>query len=183
MFELIVGLGNYGDEYKGTRHNVGFSFLDLINERLFSDSLSFKFEKKFQADLVKASLFGKEVAFMLPRTFMNLSGEAVGSYSKYYGIAPENILVIQDELDFAPGIVKLKFGGGAAGHNGLKSIIAHLGTPDFYRLRFGIGKPQNKDEMINFVLGRPSPADRQLIQLAFAKAIDNLEKIIKNKAI
>lgn len=164
---LIVGLGNPGREYESTRHNVGFWWVDELARR---ENLSFKSDSKFHAQLVRGTFHGQEVWLLKPQTFMNLSGRAVGAVAQFYKIAPAEILVVHDELDLQPGIARLKTGGGHGGHNGLKDIIAHLGTKDFWRLRLGIGHPGDRAEVSNYVLNDPRREERELIDDAMNKA-------------
>ena len=164
---LIVGLGNPGSEYESTRHNVGFWWVDELAR---SENLTFKNDAKFHAQLVRGTLHGQEVWLLKPQTFMNLSGRAVGAVAQFYKIAPAEILVVHDELDLQPGIARLKTGGGHGGHNGLKDIIAHLGTKDFWRLRLGIGHPGDRAEVSNYVLNDPRREERELIEDAMNKA-------------
>jgi PTH1 family peptidyl-tRNA hydrolase len=161
--KLFVGLGNPGGEYEDTRHNAGFWWVDRLasvsNSKLANESKFFGHAGKLK------SAHGDDEAWLLkPTTFMNASGRSVGALAKFYKIAPEDILVIHDELDIPPGQVKLKKGGGHGGHNGLKDIAAHLGTNDFWRLRLGIGHPGDRNEVINFVLRAPSKNEMQLIE-------------------
>lgn len=156
---LIVGLGNPGPEYEITRHNAGFWLADH-----FADDLkcNFTLEKGFFAWVAKARHAGQAVILAKPITFMNKSGQAVGALASFYKLKPEEILVLHDEMDLLPGAVKLKFGGGHAGHNGLKDIQAALGTPKFWRLRIGIGHPRSlglAQSVINFVLHPPRKED------------------------
>lgn len=170
---LIVGLGNVGASYEGTRHNAGFLFADEAARKFGG---FFAPEKKFSGDVCRVKIDGREVFILKPSTFMNLSGIAVAALASFYKILPEEILVVHDELDLPPGSIKLKEGGGTAGHNGLKSITEKLGTPNFVRLRVGIGHPRNKQLSIpvaDYVLTRPSPDDRQLIEAAVERGIEN----------
>lgn len=164
---LIVGLGNPGTEYEATRHNAGFWFVD---ELAASAGASWSSDSKFSGDVAKASLHGETVWLLKPMTYMNRSGQAIAALARYYKIAPEAILVAHDELDFEPGVVKLKQGGGHAGHNGLRDTIAHLGTKEFLRLRIGIGHPGNARDVSDYVLSRPSQTDRSAIEDAIWQA-------------
>lgn len=160
---LIVGLGNPGTQYEGTRHNTGFMFLDALMAAMTGLSAQ---SSRFHGKIWKGSFEGIPGEWLLakPQTFMNLSGDCVQPLAAWHRIAPASILVIHDELDLEPGRIKFKFGGGNAGHNGLKSISERLGTPDFYRLRIGIGRGPGHDETIGWVLGRPSATDREAIR-------------------
>lgn len=152
---LIVGLGNPGPEYETTRHNAGFWVVDHIADDL---KATFTLEKSFFAWVARARVGADTVILAKPITFMNRSGQAVGALARFYKIAPEEVLVIHDELDFMPGIAKLKFGGGHAGHNGLRDIQSALSSPGFWRLRIGIGHPRTlglAQEVVGFVLNPP----------------------------
>jgi len=163
---LIVGLGNPGAEYAKTRHNAGFWFCEGLAHDL---KAHFSFESRFHgfvASLREAA--GAPKWLLMPQTFMNRAGLAIGAIARFYRILPDEILVIHDELDLPPGQMRLKFGGGANGHNGLKDATAHLGVPDYWRLRIGIGHPGERNEVINYVLKPP----RQEEQIAIFEAID-----------
>lgn len=175
---LIVGLGNPGQEYATTRHNAGFWWLD---ELVRTHQLSFKSEAKFHALTARGSLHGQEVFLLKPQTFMNHSGRAVGALVQFYKIAPAEMLVVHDELDLPPGVARLKTGGGHGGHNGLKDIIAQLGTRDFWRLRIGIGHPGERAEVSNFVLDDPRREERELIDQAMQHAQHVADLIIAGK--
>ena len=163
---LIVGLGNPGAEYAETRHNAGF----WLCERLATKhGASLGRESRFHG-LVGHSR-ADSLSILLPQTFMNRSGQAVGAMARFYRIAPAEILVVHDELDIPPGELRVKFGGGLGGHNGLKDITAHLGTQDFWRLRIGIGHPGDRNEVVNFVLKPPGRDERDLIDAALDRAI------------
>ena len=151
--KLIVGLGNPGSDYIETRHNAGFWFVDLLAER---HAGQFKVESKFHGQACRVRFQGQECWLLKPTTFMNRSGRSVSSLANYFKISPNEILVAHDELDMAPGVVRLKLGGGHAGHNGLRDIISALGSKDFWRLRIGIDHPGNAKQVVNYVLGRPS---------------------------
>ena len=158
--KLIVGLGNPGAQYEGTRHNAGFWWVDQVCAETGS---KLNLEAKFFGHAGK--LKSNDEAWLLkPTTFMNASGRAVGAIAKFYKITPEQILVIHDELDLLPGTTKLKKGGGHGGHNGLKDIAAQLGTPDFWRLRIGIGHPGDKSQVANFVLHAPTRDEQTAIE-------------------
>jgi len=175
MIRLIVGLGNPGRQYEKTRHNAGFLFLD----RLVSGSNGFWVsESRFDGQLAEIVVAGKKILLLKPGTFMNRSGQAVGKVAKYYKLAPDEVLVIHDELDFEPGMAKLKKNGGHAGHNGLRDIIAHLGTKEFYRLRIGIGRPPVGKVVADYVLSDPSKKDWELMLSAFDSAESYIEQIV-----
>lgn len=158
--QLIVGLGNPGAEYEDTRHNAGFWWVDEICRE---HGVTLASESKFFGRAGKLKLGGREAWLLQPATFMNASGRAVAALARFYRIAPHNILVVHDELDLLPGNVKLKRGGGNGGHNGLKDISAQLGTPDYWRLRLGIGHPGEKSAVVNFVLKPPVKDEAVLI--------------------
>jgi PTH1 family peptidyl-tRNA hydrolase len=163
---LIVGLGNPGAEYSETRHNAGFWFC----ERLAGEfGVRFASEARFHALVANhrpASLW-----LLMPQTFMNRSGQSVGAFIRFHRIAPEEILVVHDELDIPPGQLRLKFGGGLGGHNGLKDITAHLGTQDYWRLRVGIGHPGDRNEVVNYVLKPPRREEREALDAALDRAL------------
>lgn len=172
---LIVGLGNPGREYEATRHNAGFWFVDAIARQA---GASFKHENKFHGDAVKARVHGHEVWLLKPSTFMNRSGLSVGALAKFYKIAPESILIAHDELDFDPGDVRLKTGGGHGGHNGLRDSIAALGSKNFARLRIGIGHPGDARQVSGYVLKKASTDDQRAIEDAIDQALDVLPLLI-----
>jgi len=166
---LVAGLGNPGREYAGTRHNAGFWFVDRLASRL---SVAFTSEGRFGGDVAKAGA----LRLVKPMTFMNLSGRAVAGLAKFFGIAPAEILVVHDELDLLPGKAKMKFGGGHAGHNGLRDIQAQLGSPDFWRLRLGIGHPRDSEltqqQVVDYVLKPPRNEDAAAIDDAIHRALE-----------
>ena len=166
MIRLIVGLGNPGQKYEKTRHNAGFLFLDsLADEFLCTWSQSVP----FQGVTAECFVGGEKIYLLKPKTFMNLSGRSVGAVVRYFKLLPEQILVVHDELDFAPGEVKLKKNGGHAGHNGLRDIIACLGSPNFYRLRIGIGRPDTQIAVADYVLSGATQYEGELISAAIAR--------------
>jgi peptidyl-tRNA hydrolase, PTH1 family len=175
---LIVGLGNPGPDYEDTRHNAGFWLLDRIAEQQHE---TFRIESRHHGLVCRLDLDGQEVRLLKPTTFMNRSGQAVSSLANYFRIAPQEILVAHDELDLSPGDVRLKTGGGHAGHNGLRDIMSALGNPGFHRLRLGIDHPNSRGAVVNYVLGRPSKADREAIDSAIGKAIDTLSWVVKGE--
>ena len=176
---LIVGLGNPGREYETTRHNAGYWCVDEL-ARL--QNLSFKSEAKFHGLTARGQLHGHEMLLLKPQTFMNVSGRAVGALAQFYKIAPAEMLVVHDELDLPPGVARLKLGGGHGGHNGLKDIIAHLGSKDFWRLRLGIGHPGDRTDVAGYVLNDPRREERELIDEAMQRALDVAPMIIEGKA-
>jgi PTH1 family peptidyl-tRNA hydrolase len=165
---LIVGLGNPGQDYAKTRHNAGAWFTEKLLETV---PLSLKENQKFKGLYAIDRTHEKECHFLIPTTFMNNSGEAVLAISHFYKILPTEILIAHDELALPPGTVRLKQGGGHAGHNGLRDIITHLGDANFLRLRIGIGHPGNKDQVTDYVLSRPSVHDRSCIEASLEKAL------------
>ena len=175
---LIVGLGNPGREYETTRHNVGFWWVDEL-ARL--QKLSYKSEAKFHGLTARGQLHGHEVFLLKPQTFMNISGRAVGALAQFYKFDPQHILVVHDELDLTPGSAKLKLGGGHGGHNGLKDIIAHLGTRDFWRLRLGIGHPGERADVSDYVLSVPRREEQPLIDDAMQRAQNVLPLLVVGK--
>lgn len=166
--KMIVGLGNPGPQYARTRHNVGFEVIDLLADR---NKVRVNLGRK-QALIAELEIFGIGVALVKPLTFMNLSGRAVKDLAAGYGIKPEDILVITDDLDLATGVVKMKPKGSSGGHNGHKSIISSLGSEDYPRIKIGIGKA---GETIDHVLGRFDPEDRVLIDRVLLAAADGAE--------
>jgi len=176
--KLIVGLGNPGREYESTRHNAGFWWMDNF---ALANQCVFKSESRFHGVAVRGNVHGSELFLLKPQTFMNVSGRAVGAMAQFYKILPENILVVHDELDLPPGSAKLKLGGGHGGHNGLKDIIAHLGTRDFWRLRIGIGHPGERSEVSNYVLNAPRREEFELIVHAMQRAQEVAPLIVEGK--
>lgn len=176
--KLIVGLANPGAKYEETRHNAGEW---LINELARMYNVSLKEEAKYFGKVAKINTAQGEVRLLVPTTFMNLSGKAVGALANFYRIKPEEILVAHDELDLPPGSVKLKKGGGHGGHNGLKDIIAALGNnKEFYRVRIGIGHPGHKDLVAAYVLGKPAPQEKDLINAAVDESSRCVEILLKD---
>lgn len=176
--KMIVGLGNPGQEYQHTRHNAGFWLLDQL---AWQWKATFQPEKKFFGNVARMSHKHGEIWLLKPDTFMNLSGKAVSALAQFYKIQPENILVVHDELDIDCGKIRFKLGGGNGGHNGLKDIQAKLGTPNFYRLRLGIGHPGDKQLVVGFVLNKPSSAEQQLIDEAINQSLTVMPLIIEGK--
>ncbi|MGQ9685678.1 MAG: aminoacyl-tRNA hydrolase [Thiobacillaceae bacterium] len=164
---LVVGLGNPGAEYSETRHNAGFWFCERLADRL---GLTLGRESRFHGLIGHDRSVG--VWLLLPQTYMNRSGQAVGALARFYRIPPAQILVVHDELDIPPGQLRLKFGGGLGGHNGLKDITAHLGTQDYWRLRIGIGHPGDRNAVVDYVLKPPRREERDEIDAAIDRALD-----------
>ena len=167
---LVVGLGNPGREYEATRHNAGFWYADALAARL---GASFSGEAKFHGRVARAV---GDLRMLKPGTFMNLSGRAVAALAQFFAVAPGEILVVHDELDLPPGEVKMKFGGGHAGHNGLRDIVARLGSADFWRLRLGIGHPRDsaipQQDVADYVLQPPRANESEAIAHAIDRALD-----------
>lgn len=176
--QLIVGLGNPGRKYEQTRHNVGFVLLDELAR---SKGATLKPENKFHGEVCKLVLEGRDVWLLKPDTFMNLSGKAVAALARFYKIAPESILVVHDELDIPPGQLRLKQGGGHGGHNGLRDIVAQLGSREFLRLRIGIGHPGESREVSNYVLNKAPADDQRHIDDAIDEALRTLPQILQGE--
>ena len=177
--ELIVGLGNPGPNYERTRHNVG---ANLVLELAKSLHAGFKHESKFFGDTARVTIAGRDVRLLIPNTFMNLSGKSIAATAKFYQIAPENILVVHDELDMEPGIARFKKGGGHGGHNGLRDTIKSLGNnQDFARLRIGIGHPGQANMVSDYVLKKASPSDQQLIANSIDDALRHLPTAVEGQ--
>lgn len=168
---LIVGLGNPGDKYKGNRHNAGFMAVDQIAlNNMFPN-----FKSKFQGEISEGRIAGQRVALLKPQTYMNDSGQSVRKAADFYKIPPEKIIVFYDELDLAPGKIKIKQGGGSGGHNGIKSMDAHLGDKDYWRVRLGIGHPGDKSRVSGYVLSDFSKEEQKWLPdfiYALSKNID-----------
>jgi len=174
---LIVGLGNPGIQYDETRHNAGFWFLDLLAERYGG---CFRSESKFHGQLCRIQVAGKECWLLKPSTFMNHSGRSVSNLIRYYKLSVDEMLVAHDELDLSAGVLRLKQGGGHAGHNGLRDIMNAMGG-GFYRLRIGIDHPGDRSGVVDYVLSRPSREDAEAVQAGLDKASDALPLIIGGK--
>jgi peptidyl-tRNA hydrolase, PTH1 family len=176
--KLIVGLGNPGTEYARTRHNAGFHFVEELARRY---EAIFRSEPRHRAELARARIGQADLWLLKPMSYMNHSGDPVRSVASFYKVPLEAILVAYDELDFPAGIVRLKRGGGAAGHNGMRDVIAQMGD-DFWRLRIGIGHPGDRTQVLDYVLGRPGPADGVLIQEALQAGADALPVMLSEGA-
>jgi len=180
--KLVVGLGNPGSKYEQTRHNAGFWWLDRIAHLVRA---TVRRESRFQGAAAKVSTGSGDLWLLKPETFMNNSGQAVAALAGYYKIAAQDILVAHDELDLPPGGVKLKFGGGLSGHNGLKSMASSLGTQDFWRLRLGIGHPRDtaapEREVVDYVLHAPRAEEQIAIEDAMARALDVWPQIVADE--
>lgn len=174
--ELIVGLGNPGPQYEQTRHNAGFWLVDALAR---SKGVVLRHETKYHGEVGRAEFFGQPVWLLKPLGFMNRSGQSVAALANFYKIPPESILVVHDELDLAPGVLRLKQGGGHGGHNGLRDIGTQLGTQTYLRARVGIGHPGHSSEVSNYVLGKPPLSERELIEDALTAMQHQLGLIIK----
>jgi peptidyl-tRNA hydrolase, PTH1 family len=176
MIRLIVGLGNPGSEYEATRHNAGFWWVDALAARLGARLVA---ERAHQGLVARVNRRGADPLWLLePMTYMNRSGVAVASLARFYKIAPAQVLVVHDELDLPPGQARLKLGGSAAGHNGLKDIQHMLGSPDFWRLRLGIGHPGDRAEVVNYVLKKPAPDQRDAITIAIERSLQSADLLL-----
>ena len=179
---LIVGLGNPGPEYEQTRHNAGFWLVDnLANAQ---PGCRLQRESRFNALAAKTSISGREVWLLEPQTYMNRSGQSVGALARFFKINPDEILVVHDELDLAPGVVKMKKGGSSGGHNGLKDITAALGTQDYWRMRIGIGHPRAlglAQPVADFVLHRPRKEEQTLIEETIDKGLRIIPLAVEGK--
>ncbi len=175
MIRLLVGLGNPGAEYEATRHNAGFWWIDEVARRW---NAPLRLERSYHGLAARHTHRGQVVWLLQPQTYMNLSGKSVAALARFFKIEPDEILVIHDELDLLPGQSKLKQGGGAAGHNGLKDIQAQLGSPNFWRLRLGIGHPGDRAEVAGFVLRKPPESERQLLQDSIDRSLEALDALV-----
>jgi PTH1 family peptidyl-tRNA hydrolase len=173
---LIAGLGNPGPEYAGNRHNAGYMVADVVAGRIGSAFRS----NKSRADVAEGRLAGLPVTVAKPRSFMNLSGGPVAALRDFYKVPVDRIAVIHDELDLPFGAIRLKHGGGAGGHNGLRSITQSLGSPDYYRIRFGIGRPPGRMDPMKFVLSDFTTAERRELPLLLTDAADAVETLLRD---
>ncbi len=169
MIRLFVGLGNPGPEYEDTRHNAGFWYIDELARRL---GVHLQPDRAYHGLVARANLPQGPVWLLQPQTYMNVSGKSVAALARFFKIAPEEVLVAHDELDLLPGQVKLKKSGGHGGHNGLRDIHAQLGSPEYWRLRLGIGHPGVKHEVANYVLRKPPQAEREALLKCIAQSLD-----------
>lgn len=172
--KLIVGLGNPGPNYINTRHNVGFDVVDILAENLNAE----RFQLKRNAMVSEGKVGGEKLLIIKPETYMNLSGAAVLLVAAYYHIMPQDIIVVHDDLDLPPGKLRIKKGGGHGGHNGLKSIFQHLSSPDFIRVKIGIGRPPEGMEVVNYVLSHFNRQQRDEIDPTLVNAADAIALII-----
>jgi len=173
--ELIAGLGNPDPEYLATRHNAGFWFVDALAAE---NGARFSPNRKLDADTTEVELSGRRIRLLKPMTYMNESGRALSKAANFFKIPTAQMLVVYDELDLPPGRVQLKFGGGHAGHNGMRSIIQHLG-PEFWRIRIGVGHPGDRSRVTNHVLRRAPAAEEELITGSIRRAIDVLPTLLE----
>jgi PTH1 family peptidyl-tRNA hydrolase len=173
---LVVGLGNPGDEYRGSRHNVGAEVVELLAKRHGG-----RLRKRKERALVdEVTIDGRRVALAIPLTYVNDSGHAVGALVRRFGVEPEELVVVHDELDLPVAELKVKSGGGLAGHNGLRSIVAHLHTQDFQRVRIGVGKPVSKERGADHVLNRFSKRERAEVEVTVEQAADAVETMARD---
>ena len=176
---LVVGLGNPGLEYSKTRHNVGFTALDMISKRY-----SFaNWKKKLNGHYAKGVVGNQRTILLKPQKFMNMSGSCVKSFVDYFKIENNNLFIIYDDIDLKLGVMKKKIGGGHAGHNGVKSIFENLQTSNFYKIRIGISRPEQKEKVANFVLSKFSPDELIMVKDVLEKVTNDFEKIIGCSAV
>ena len=175
MIRLLVGLGNPGAEYEGTNHNAGFWWVDAVARELKVNLVP---ERSYFGLVARVNRQEGPLWLLEPQTYMNLSGKSVAALARFFKIAPNEVLVAHDELDLLPGQAKIKFGGGHAGHNGLRDIHAQLGTPDYWRLRLGIGHPGVKAEVVDYVLRKPKPEARDAIQDTIQRTLHALDLLL-----
>jgi PTH1 family peptidyl-tRNA hydrolase len=173
---LVVGLGNPGPRYETTRHNFGFLVADILADRIGS---GFKVHKKSGAEVTTGRLGGRSVVLAKPRTFMNESGRHIGPLAKFYSVTPADVVVIHDELDIDFGRIRLKFGGGEGGHNGLRSIASALGTKDFQRVRIGVGRPPGRQDPAAYVLENFNSKERPELGTILEQAADATELLLQ----
>lgn len=171
--QLIVGLGNPGEKYASTRHNAGFWFVDQVARKFGGD---WRFERRFSGELCRVTLGSHEVRLLKPQTYMNRSGESAGACLRYFRLQPGSMLVAHDELDLEPGVMRLKFGGGHGGHNGLRDLHRVLGS-DYWRLRVGIGHPGHKSQVTGYVLNRADSASEADILSGVERAVAEISDI------
>ena len=173
---LIVGLGNPEKEYGNTRHNMGF---DTINEIAKNNNIDIN-KNKFKGLYKTVNLQNQKVILLKPQTYMNLSGESVREIVGFYNLESQNIIVIYDDIDIEKGHIKIRKKGGAGSHNGMKSVVQELGTTDFARIRVGIGQPEFKSDMINYVIGKVPKEEQEILHQGVKKAAEAVEEILKN---
>lgn len=179
IVQLIVGLGNPGQQYEQTRHNAGASLISILSQQYASD---LKLEERFFGFIARVKVDIQDVRLLIPNTYMNLSGKSIAAFARFYQISPENILIVHDDIDLAPGISKYKIGGGHGGHNGLKDTIRALGNnSNFARLRIGVGHPGESDEVVNFVLKKASQNEQKLINESIINCISTIPLAVTGK--
>ncbi|MEX2149259.1 MAG: aminoacyl-tRNA hydrolase [Steroidobacteraceae bacterium] len=176
--QLVVGLGNPGAEHEDTRHNAGFWFVDELARR---HELRLKPERRYNAEAGRGEIAGRPLWFLKPMGYMNRSGQSVRAFCDYLQLPSDQVLIVHDELDLQPGVARLKRGGGAGGHNGMKDVIAHLGE-DFWRLRIGIGHPGHRELVIGYVLERPGAVDERLMREAIELAVAEFPRLLTEGA-
>ena len=179
LLQLFVGLGNPDKKLLVTRHNVGFWFLDSLSEKLNRD---FVYSKKFDSDIFINEYNNQEFTMMKPMSYINNSGIPIKKFIKNKNIKPDNILVIYDDIDLAVGKIRLKNGGGSGGHKGLNSIVEQLGSKNFWRLRIGIGKPEDKNKTVEYVLGKPSKRDKEIIMDSINFSLDEINNFFEGES-
>ena len=179
IVQLIVGLGNPGQQYEQTRHNAGASLISILSQQYASD---LKLEERFFGFIARVKIDIQDVRLLIPNTYMNLSGKSIAAFARFYQISPENILIVHDDIDLAPGISKYKIGGGHGGHNGLKDTIRALGNnSNFARLRIGVEHPGESDEVVNFVLKKASQNEQKLINESIINCISTIPLAVTGK--
>ena len=173
---LIIGLGNPEEEYARTRHNMGFDTINKISEKY-----NIKVNKsKFNALYGTGDIEGEKVILLKPQTYMNLSGTAIRDFMNFYKLSPENIIVIFDDLDIEPGIIKIRKKGGPGTHNGIKSVVNEIKSEDFCRIRIGIGNPEYKNDLLNYILTRIPDDEYKILEKATDNATSAIAEILKN---
>jgi len=172
---MLAGLGNPGREYQATRHNAGAWWIDALCDHYRA---TLKASPKLFLSHAEITLENIKLKLVIPTTYMNQSGHAIKLGLDYFNLSPQNLVVAHDDLDLPPGSVRFKTGGGHGGHNGLRDILHHLKTPDFHRLRIGIGHPGNKDDVVDYVLHPPSKSDKKQIETAIGEAVDVLPLLV-----
>ncbi len=173
---LIIGLGNPEDEYSNTRHNMGF---DVINKIAKQNNIDIT-KTKFKGLCGSGNIAGSKVVLLKPQTYMNLSGQAINQYMAFYKITPQDIIVVYDDIDTEPGKIRIKKQGSAGTHNGMKSVISCIGTENFIRVRVGIGIPEFKNDLMNYVIGKIKNDDKEILEQGVNKAAQAIIEIIKN---
>ena len=179
LLQLFVGLGNPDKKLLVTRHNVGFWFLDSLSKKLNKD---FIYSKKFDSDIFINEYNNQEFTMMKPMSYINNSGVPIKKFIKNKNIKPDNILVIYDDIDLTVGKIRLKNGGGSGGHKGLNSIVEQLGSKNFWRLRIGIGKPEDKNKTVEYVLGKPSKRDKEIIMDSINFSLDEINNFFEGES-